>query len=69
MPEQSGLRWIKSSRSIGANACVELAPHGDLIALRDSKNPDVHLLYTHAEMDAFLYGAKRGEFDHLLPTD
>jgi hypothetical protein len=60
------LKWIKSSRSAGLGACVELAPTGDMIALRDSKTPEIHLFYTHAEIDAFLYGAKRGEFDHLL---
>jgi hypothetical protein len=37
-----------------------------MIALRDSKTPEIHLFYTRAEIDAFLYGAKRGEFDHLL---
>lgn len=63
----SRVTWIKSSRSIGRNACVELAVAGDRIALRDSKNPGVApLLFTRAEIDAFLYGAKRGEFDHLL---
>jgi Domain of unknown function (DUF397) len=60
-------RWTKSSRSIAANACVELARAGEFIALRDSKNPDIAPFhYTFAEFDAFLYGAKRGEFDHLL---
>ena len=59
--------WIKSSRSVAANACVEVAKAGSLIALRDSKTPHVApFYYTRAEFDAFLYGAKRGEFDHLL---
>ena len=65
-PEQSGLHWIKAIRSVGANACVELARAGNMIALRDSKTPHVHLLYTQAEVEAFLDGAKNGEFDHLL---
>ena len=59
--------WIKASRSVATNACVELAQAGDLIALRDSKNPDVApFFYSHAEIDAFLHGVKQGEFDHLL---
>jgi hypothetical protein len=59
--------WIKSSRSMAANACVELARAGELVAVRDSKNPGVAPFhYTRAEFDAFLHGAKRGEFDHLL---
>jgi hypothetical protein len=61
------LSWIKSSRSLATGACVELAVTADLIALRDSKNPTVPPFYfTYAEIDAFLYGAKQGEFDHLL---
>jgi hypothetical protein len=62
-----GLSWIKSSSSMAANACVELAKAGNLIALRDSKNPSIApFYYTHKEFGAFLHGAKRGEFDHLL---
>lgn len=66
LAESESLRWVKASRSLAANACVELAISGDAIVLRDSKNPGLHLTYTHAEIDAFLHGAKRGEFDHLL---
>jgi Domain of unknown function (DUF397) len=47
-------------------ACVEFASDGDMILVRDSKDPSTHLRYTRREIDAFLYGAKRGEFDHLL---
>lgn len=61
------LDWIKSSLSYGHGECVELAPDGDMVALRDSKNPDQpYLRFTRSEMAAFLYGARRGEFDHLL---
>jgi Domain of unknown function (DUF397) len=59
-------RWIKSSLSAGIGACVEFAPHGDMIALRDSKHPDVLLHFTQLEVFAFIDGAKRGEFDHLV---
>lgn len=65
-PQQTGLKWIKSSRSYASSQCVELAVAGDMIALRDSKNPAVHLYYTRGEIDAFLDGAKQGEFDHLV---
>jgi hypothetical protein len=37
-----------------------------MIALRDSKNPAIQLFYTRTEIAAFLDGAKRGEFDHLV---
>ena len=65
-PEQTGHRWIKATKSIGTGACVELASDGDLIALRNSRQPNVEICYTRAEIDAFLDGAKRGEFDHLV---
>ena len=60
------LQWIKAASSANANACVELAPHGAMIAVRNSKDPGTQLFYTHAEMAAFLEAAKRGEFDHLI---
>lgn len=67
MPELAGLNWIKASRSAGMGACVELAQAGDMIALRDSKSPDAAPFYfTRTEIDAFLDGARRHEFDHLL---
>jgi hypothetical protein len=38
-----------------------------MILVRDSKNPqDPPQRYTRAEMDAFLDGAKKGEFDELV---
>ena len=52
---------------MGTGACVELARDGEMIALRDSKNPDIApFRYTNREIAAFLVGAKRGEFDHLV---
>jgi hypothetical protein len=61
----SRAEWFKSSRS-GPNtdACVEVAFVGGGIAVRDSKNPTgPALLFTTAEWDAFVGGAKDGEFD------
>jgi len=57
--------WFKSSRS-GPNSdmCVEVAFVDGAIAVRDSKNPTgATLLFTAAEWDAFVEGAKDGEFD------
>ena len=51
---------------MGTGACVELATNGELVALRNSREPGVVLRFTHAEMSAFLDGVKQGEFDHLL---
>ncbi|KUN41896.1 DUF397 domain-containing protein [Streptomyces longwoodensis] len=40
----TGVRWLRSSRSTGANNCVETArpatgPYAGLLAVRDSKDP------------------------------
>lgn len=61
----SGARWQKSTRS-GPNCdnCVEVAFVNDAIAVRDSKNPaGPALIFTAGEWDAFVGGAKDGEFD------
>jgi hypothetical protein len=61
------LDWQKAQSSIGNGACVELAPVDGMIAIRDSKDPDGPVLrYTADEWRAFLDGAKKGEFDHLV---
>jgi hypothetical protein len=61
----SEARWFKSTRS-GPNCdnCVEVAFVGEAIALRDSKDPaGPALIFTQGEWDAFVGGAKDGEFD------
>jgi Domain of unknown function (DUF397) len=66
--ELGDVRWQKSQHSNPNGACVELAalPGGE-IAMRNSRFPvGPVLLYTQAEITAFLAGAKDGEFDHLL---
>lgn len=64
MPE---LKWFKSSFSppdAPAHACVEVAHRADGVSLRHSDRPDGGVLeYTDAEFNAFLEGAKAGEFD------
>jgi hypothetical protein len=54
--------WRKSSHS-GANGCVEVARVGDLIAVRDSKDPEGGvLLFNTREWRAFVAGVRDGEF-------
>ncbi len=61
----SGARWVKSSRSgpTGGN-CVEVAFLGDgRVAVRNSRHAaGPALVFSAAEWDAFVGGAKDGEF-------
>jgi hypothetical protein len=64
--ELGDVRWQKSQHSNPNGACVEVTalPSGE-IAMRNSRFPvGPVLLYTQAEIAAFLAGAKDGEFDH-----
>ena len=66
--ELEGARWQKSSASNPSGNCVELAKLPDgAIAVRNSRDPSgPALIYTRAEMAAFLGGAKDGDFDNLI---
>jgi len=59
--------WRKSSFSADEGACVEAAPLVDgSIAVRNSNHPQAGVvLFTRAEMDAWIKGVKAGEFDDL----
>ncbi|MCK9876998.1 DUF397 domain-containing protein [Frankia sp. Ag45/Mut15] len=63
--DHTELTWRRSSYSNGAGGmCVEVAPLGEGVAVRDSKDPlGPVLAFTAGEWDAFLAGARDGEFD------
>ena len=60
-------RWRKSTASNPSGSCVEMAElPGDSIAMRNSRFPaGPALIYTRAEISAFLAALKNGEFDDL----
>jgi hypothetical protein len=66
--ETADLAWRKSRRRNPKGTCVEVAPLPDGgVAVRSSRHRDGPvLLYTRAEMTAFVLGVKDGEFDDLL---
>ena len=65
--DQVPAQWRKAMASNPSGACVEVAPlPGGGVAVRNSRHPEgPALIYTRAEIAAFLAGAKAGEFDDL----
>lgn len=60
--------WMKAQKSNGSGACVEARRTHGAIEVRNSKKPELgSVFFTFAEWDAFLDGAKKDEFDVLLP--
>jgi hypothetical protein len=58
--------WRTAAKSAGGN-CVQVKRRDGVIMIADSKHPGGPILaYTLPEFDAFLDGAKKGEFDDFL---
>ena len=59
--------WKKSTFSNPSGNCVEVAETSNgLVAVRNSREPEGAVIYyTRPEIDAFVRGAKAGEFDYL----
>ena len=60
--------WTKASRSGAQGSCVEQRRCDVMIEVRDTKDQGSGpvLRFTEAEYAAWLDGAKKGEFDHLI---
>lgn len=63
-----GVTWRKSGRSSAEGNCVEVAAlAGGGAAVRNSRHPEgPALIYTQAEIEALILGAKDGDFDDLV---
>jgi hypothetical protein len=59
--------WIKASASDTGTSCVELRRHEGMVEVRDTKDRSGPVLrFRSDELAAFLDGAKKKEFDHLV---
>lgn len=62
--------WVKAAASsANGTGCVELCASldGQYVGMRDSKNPNAGVLvFTHGEIEAFIDGANKGEFDKFV---
>ncbi|WP_436535213.1 DUF397 domain-containing protein [Actinoplanes sp. HUAS TT8] len=67
MHDFSQAQWRISSYSTAHGTCVEVAAVGDdAVAVRNSNSPELGaVIFTRAEMKAWLLGVKDGEFDDL----
>lgn len=63
-PDVRGPHWRKATLSQANGACVEVASLGGEIAVRNSKEPDGHILvFGMDQWNEFLRRIKAGEFD------
>ncbi len=62
--EAASLQWRKARRSANNGACVEAAPSGGQILIRDSKDPSGPILgYASIKWRMFISEARAGLYD------
>jgi hypothetical protein len=63
-PDLTGARWRTSTYTVQNEACVEVGPTDEVIAVRDSKNRGgPALVFADREWSAFLNTIKSGDLD------
>ncbi|MFF2143107.1 DUF397 domain-containing protein [Kitasatospora sp. NPDC058190] len=60
------LNWQRSSFSGTNTNCLEIASEGEFVYIRESDNPDLVVTTTRTKLNAWILGAKDGEFDHFV---
>ncbi|MFJ8472090.1 DUF397 domain-containing protein [Kitasatospora sp. NPDC094011] len=60
------LTWQKSSFSTDQANCLEIASAESLVYIRESDDPTTVVTTTRAKLNAWINGAKAGEFDHFI---
>jgi hypothetical protein len=58
--------WRRSS-ACEHTACVEVQVDWSTVRVRNSRHPDLMVEFTFDEWEAFLRGARAGEFEHRRP--
>jgi hypothetical protein len=62
--ELSMAKWRKSSRSDSASGCVAIAAVGNVVAVRDSKDPDaLTITLSRLKLRSFILATKAGKYD------
>ncbi|MER6299168.1 DUF397 domain-containing protein [Kitasatospora sp. NPDC001539] len=60
------LDWQRSTFSSDQPNCLEIASEGDLVYIRESADPTRVVTTTRTKLNAWILGAKDGEFDHFV---
>lgn len=63
MSVDDGAQWRKSSRSSGAQQCVEVATNLDTPMIRDSKLGEESPILKTSQFQAFIDAVKDGKFE------
>ncbi|MFE4513482.1 DUF397 domain-containing protein [Kitasatospora sp. NPDC056651] len=60
------LDWQRSSTSYDKDEWIEIASEGDSVYIRQSNDPTRIVTTTRVKFNAWVLGAKAGEFDHFV---